>query len=297
MQCAVTGARPKLRAVNCAPACAPLCQQARWGSERREIFKSKSPEHMFPDWMVSQDCLKRGSGRHPSRVMAVLRGADVHGTAAAGCVQHCRVEACRSIAGLHPSCSLRLRPHPRRGLAKWAAAATRRTLQRPQACCCCCRLHPRLLHHAAAASLRCCTLLHARERSPALQHRQVLGHCSQCQTPQRQESVAATTRGQALLLSFSFLENYSDCSTQALSENLYTLSKTKLVAPIIHVNGSSRDNYQTFVFTHSNSTVSQQLLLIVATSPFGETHTTHATNRKKYNNQTTKQMQQKCIKN
>ena len=98
--------------------------------------------------------------------------------AAAGCVQqHCRVEveACRSTAGLHPSCSLRLRPHPRRGLAaKWAAAETRRTLHRPQACCCCCRLlQPRLLHHAAAAAaLRCCcccTLLHARVHSP---------HCS-----------------------------------------------------------------------------------------------------------------------
>ena len=67
MQCAVTGARPKLRAVNCAPACAPLCQQARWGSERREIFKSKSPEHMFPDWMVSQDCLKKGQWPPPQQ--------------------------------------------------------------------------------------------------------------------------------------------------------------------------------------------------------------------------------------
>ena len=127
-------------------------------------------------------------------------------------LQHCRVggglqEHCRPPSKLQPPSEATPKAGPR-SAAKWAAAAqTRRTLQRPQACCCCCRLQPRLLHHAAAAAaLRCCcccTLLHARVHSPALQHRQVLGHCSQCQTPQRLESVAATKR-QALLISFNF---------------------------------------------------------------------------------------------
>ena len=77
------------------------------------------------------------------------------------------VEACRSIAGLHPSCSLRLRPHPKRGLARLQSGLQP---HRPGVLCsglrpaaaaagcsrdCCTTLLLRL-HCAAAAAALCC---------------------------------------------------------------------------------------------------------------------------------------------
>ena len=79
------------------------------------------------------------------------------------------VEACRSIAGLHPSCSLRLRPHPRQGLARLQSGLQP---HRPGVLCsglrpaaaaaagcsrdCCTTLLLRLHCAAAAAAALCC---------------------------------------------------------------------------------------------------------------------------------------------
>ena len=114
--------------------------------------------------------------------------------------------SCRRNA-MQASCSLRLRPQrphpPKAGLARCKVGCSRDqaySAPRPQACCCCCcRLQPRLLQ-AAPRLLRlhcplhsvelCCTLLRARCRTLHCSACKVLGHCSQCQTRQRQESVA-----------------------------------------------------------------------------------------------------------
>ena len=62
------------------------------------------------------------------------------------------VEACRSIAGLHPSCSLRLRPHPKQGLARLQSG-----LQPHRPGVLCSGLRPAAA--AAGCSRDCCTTL------------------------------------------------------------------------------------------------------------------------------------------
>ena len=102
----------------------------------------------------------------------------------------CKVGCSRDQAYSAPASGLLLL------LLQAAAAAT----AAPRCCCCGCTALLLLLHSAACEGSQ-----------PALQHRQVLGHCSQCQTPQRQESVAATKR-QPLLLSFNFwATEYTGC--------------------------------------------------------------------------------------